>query len=395
MRRYALVCGMTRWGAGEDEVSPHGHAQSLYERLLASGWGFTRDTTTVLGAVTRQELRSRIKDLADSGQNLVLVYLLGAGEVSRDRDTFDLKVAVAGAQSIAVSELVDVLRTSAAERVTLLIDAYDAQAEAVAHHLTTTVRSTYWDSTLGTSRLVVTWASSKPAAGPDPLALTAQGQVVPTDDGWGALLYPAAARRETHPWSPAWRFSFPGAEIRWLADAGPLAAWQALLTDAASPSAESSVAQWLLSSGSGGTPKEASLAAPIPTPPHGLADTASTSSSAHLTVVGGTYPVRAGAEVQLAFAYRPHAPGTVPVCGDDPLDVTVVAAADDAVADPPLFHSCVTRHGGTPTHDITLIPRAHRPVTLQLSVLRRADGALLQELTTVLPAAAPENAALS
>ncbi|QTD95747.1 hypothetical protein [Streptomyces cyanogenus] len=396
-RRYALVCGMALWGAREQDTSPYKNAVWLYERLLASGWGFTRDTTTVVGSVTRQELRSKISELASQGQNLVLVYLSGAARVFSERDSLDVMVALAEEQSVSVSELVEMLRTSRAERVTLLIDAYQSHTQtAVADRLAAVAQACGWAPAAGASRLAITWATSPAASGPDPLALTAQGSALTDEQGWGDLLYSLPG---TGHWPRPWRFSFPEAEIRYLPGSGPLAAWQTLLGSLREPSADASVAQWLLSvnpAGVGDVPSDpfAGLVPPPAVPP-ASSPPPEAKSSARLRVVGGTYPAAAGREILLAFDYQSHQPGTVPVCGDDPLDLTVVVSADDAAVEPRLFYTRVDRDAGTPTQCIRLTPRTGTPVKVQLSVMRRGDGALLQELTTVLPAAAPENAALS
>lgn len=396
-RRYALVCGMALWGAREQDTSPYKNALWLYERLLASGWGFTRDTTTVVGSVTRQELRSKISELASQGQNLILVYLSGAARVFSERDSLDVVVALAGEQSVSVSELVEMLRTSRAERVTLLIDAYQSHTQtAVARRLAATAQARGWAPAAGASRLAITWATSPAASGLDPLALTAQGSAPTEEQGWGDVLYPLPG---TGRWPGPWRFSFPEAEIRYLPGSGPLAAWQTLLGSLREPSADASVAEWLLSvdpAGVGDVPGDpfVGLATPPAVPP-ASPPPPEAKSSARLRVVGGTYPAAAGREILLAFDYQSHQAGTVPVCGDDPLDLTVVVSADDAAVEPRLFYTRVDRDAGTPTQCIRLTPRTSAPVKVQLSVMRRGDGALLQELTTVLPVAAPENAALS
>lgn len=400
IRRHALAVGVPVRGMEQEAAeSPSPDARRFYQRLLSSGWGFTAETTRLLGTATREDLRSSIAALAKHGRNLILVYVSGAGEVFHDGSGLDLRVALSHEESISVSELIKELRRSQAERVTVLIDAYEAGVSAIAAHLSAeAAAASDWSKHAGASRLAITWGLTHHGQpGPDPLELTVQEQQSdPSTGDWGALL---STRDEADSATllPYWCFSFPEADIRFLDSNGPLAPWRALLSRHKPAHRDPSVAQWLLSADSAPT---AALLPPDPVP---LAEpskgtpqaTLRRSQRARLRVVDGSLPTRPGGPVRLTFDYRPQDRDCPPqASANSPVQLTVLVSATDATVEPTLIHTHLTDQHGTPTHDIHVTPHSNTSVTLRVSVLRRADGALIQEITTVLPADVPEGAAL-
>ncbi|MEV7679150.1 hypothetical protein AB0O64_11430 [Streptomyces sp. NPDC088341] len=112
---------------------------------------------------------------------------------------------------------------------------------------------------------------------------------------------------------------------------------------------------------------------------------------ARLRVPDGALPTRPGAAITLTFLLQPLDEPWEPDPATDatderPLDITVRMDASSAEVSPSLMHLRLTDARGTAPGDFRITPTSAEPVKLFIDVLRRADGAVIQELTAELPA---------
>jgi hypothetical protein len=119
---------------------------------------------------------------------------------------------------------------------------------------------------------------------------------------------------------------------------------------------------------------------------------------ARLHVLDDDPAAAAEAGVHVSFRYQPldeeNETSAAPATEDAPLDITLRIRATSATVQPSLIHTHLTDERGSPPSDFRVVPESQDPVTLRIDVLRRADGALIQQLRTVLPAAEAEGSKL-
>lgn len=410
VRRYALAVAGAVHTAGTAE-QPFHDARRVYQALLRGRCGFTASSSTLLDSPpTLQALRATLDDITRNGRNMVLVYLSSSGTVDADAEGLDLRLGLAGQETVSVSDLVKDLQRATAERVMLLINACRAHAVSQsqpAPYVDDPSRPP-WGKQPGCTQLAITWNTSAASSwlpGPDPLALSAQEQL-PLPSSW---LAHSAGRLNQPVGQPHWKFSFPGADISCVDDQGPLSRWLALSATGLA-TADIGVAHWLL------TGLSAPLGSPIPsilteeTSHPTAADEATAHQSpppkprrhrghrAQLRLLEDAPAATAKAGVRVSFRYQPlddedkatAAPGTK----DVPLDITLRIGATSATVQPSLIHTRLTDRCGSPPSDFRVIPKSQDPVTLRIDILRSADGALIQQLRTVLPAPEAEGSKL-
>ncbi|MBT2382467.1 hypothetical protein J7E86_02445 [Streptomyces sp. ISL-11] len=431
-QRYALAVGGSPAPSGPAnsafaQVRPADDARTFHAALLHGGCGFTsRSTSLLAGVPSLGTVRNSIRNLAGRSSNMLLVYVSALGVVDSGPDGLDIQLTLAPDARIATSELVKELRSSTADRVMLLVDVCtDDAAERPSGGSGHDRGFPPWQRRAGFSQVVVSWGDSvvrsptmfgSSALTPPPLpwydgiptrsALTRPDLPLPDPSAPGDLV-------ATPPFPPSWRFDFPGAQVHTVDRAGPLAAWGGLLGMA--PSVVTDDAHFPLNwacqppvemiQPPARAPEKPGRHAARPIP--AVAAPAEETAPAHrghrarLRLADDALPVRAGSDVVLTFDYVPldHAP-RVPRPSSDateehPLDITVRIRATSATVYPSLVHLPLTDERGTPPQDFTVTPRSDEPVELSIDVLRRADGALLQELKAVLPARDTEDLELS
>ncbi|MEU5521557.1 hypothetical protein ABZ759_13050 [Streptomyces sp. NPDC047860] len=417
--RYALaVAGAGHTNETTSPDQPSRDASRVYEALLKSCSGFTTRSSTLLDTPpTRKTLRSRLEDMARQGHNMLLVYVSSCGTVDADADGLDLSLGLAGQETISVSDLVRDLQRTRAERVTLLIDACRSQPVHApqADEFVESPTRPPWGRRPGFTQLAITWNTSAASSwfpARDPLALSAQEQS--SASTWAAAYAALVTRRLQQPTDQIpWKFHFPGLEISCVDDQGPMSPWLAKSATMLEP-ADASVARWLLSDhlySSLTRPVAAPDGEPLrPSAPNEAVDGGAGAEAppkprrhcghrARLHLADDDADATAEAGVRVTFRYQPldSEPGktTAPEATDDvPLDITLRIDATAAVVRPSLIHTHLTDERGSPPSDFRVIPQSQDPVTLRIDVLRRADGALIQQLRTVLPGAEAEGSKL-
>ncbi|GAA3804381.1 caspase family protein [Streptomyces phyllanthi] len=417
VRRFALaVAGAVHTGAAAAPVQPSRDANRVYQALLKSRCGFTARSSTLLDTPpTRKTLRRCLEDMAEHSRNMLLVYVSSCGTVDAGADGLDLRLGLAGQETISISDLVRDLRRTRAERVTLLIDACQAFTghQAQPDEYADDPSRPPWGKRPGFTQLAITWNTSGTSSrllARDPLALSAREQW--STSAWSAFTALVERGLQQPAGHVPWKFYFPGLEISCLDDQGPVSPWlahpAAMLT-----SPDSDVARWLLSDHlytSLVGPVAAAPAEEVPRPSepddsvHGEASPPKPrrrrGHRARLRVVEDDAAATVEAGVRVTFRYQPLDEGesgksTAPEATDDaPLDITLRIEASAAIVRPSLIHTHLTDERGSPPSDFRVIPQSHDPVALRIDVLRRADGALIQQLRTVLPVAEAEGSKL-
>ncbi|MEU1268514.1 hypothetical protein [Streptomyces sp. NPDC005799] len=411
--RYALAVAGAVPTAGTPE-QPFHDARRVYQALLKSRCGFTERSSTLLDSPpTLHALRASLEKMAHQGRNMLLVYVSSSGTVDADADGLDLRLGLAGQESVSVSDLVRDLQRARAERVTLLIDA--CQAHTVGEPQPDTYDDDAsrppWGKRPGFTQLAITWSTSAASSwlsALDPVALSAQEQM-PLPSAW--LTHSALLKQPLQ--QPAdqarWKFYFPGADISCVDDQGPLSPWLALHATRLA-SADTGVAHWLLSDFSAAAAVPTAVAPDEETPRSTAADEVVEEEAprpkarrqrghrARLHVLDDDPAAAAEAGVHVSFRYQPldeeNETLAVPATEDAPLDITLRIRATSATVQPSLIHTHLTDERGSPPSDFRVVPESQDPVTLRIDVLRRADGALIQQLRTVLPAAEAEGSKL-
>ncbi|MER6556670.1 hypothetical protein ABT300_02730 [Streptomyces sp. NPDC001027] len=412
--RYAVAVAGALGTGGTDSAAPTSHdASRVYQALLKSRCGFTKRSSALLDSPpTRQALRTSLENMAQQGRNMLLVYLSSSGTVDADANGLDLRLRLAGQETISVSDLVKDLQRARAERVTLLIDACRPHAVNPPEPDASTDDPSRppWGKRPGFTQLAITWTTSAASSclpTLDPLALSAQEQG-PLPSAW--LTHSAPWRLQQPADQDRWKFYFPGIDISCVDDHGPLSPWLALPATRLA-SADVGVARWLLSDlytslapAVAGTPNEQPLRPSAPdeamseeAPPPKPRRHRGHRARLHLTEDDGAAAAKAG--VRVTFRYQPlegeDDRATAPQATDDaPLDITLRIRATSATVQPSLIHTHLTDERGSPPSAFRVTPESRDPVTVLIDVLRRADGALIQQLKTVIPVAKAEGSKL-
>ncbi|MFE6955523.1 hypothetical protein [Streptomyces sp. NPDC057696] len=428
LSRYALaVAGSPRARAqhtGFHRVyDPAADAASVYDALLGSHCGFTSRSTSLLSdPPSRHELLSAVQDMIEQGQNMVLLYMAGHGTVRSSGRKLDLAVYLADDETLLVSDLVNDLRKTRAERVVMMLDVCSVNPSSSVSRLTPGFLHS--ERRPGFSRLMVEWlntASQRRQNQED--GLGRRGQEDSCLVRWGPERALGTGMRET----PQWLFDFPGAAIRCLDDSGPMEHWTRLLYDSVGvlprpgailssiwDSPLSDEPGWTSPGQTGETrgveersvwqstvprtpwstsPDDAPAAVPAAT------RTASEGSAprrtlhrrhrAQLRVADGSLPLRVGRHFRVTFNYQPldeqwRARPGVDASETSPLHITLRIGAGSAKVSPSVIHTRLTDDRGTPPEDFRITPCSPDPVTLRIDVVRSADGAMIQQIKSVL-----------
>ncbi|NUK87287.1 caspase family protein [Streptomyces lunaelactis] len=427
LSRYALAVAGSPRARAKDTSShqfydPAADAATVYDALLGSHCGFTSRSTSLLSdPPSRHGLLSAVEDLTEQGQNLVLLYMAGHGTVRSSGRKLDLAVYLADDETVLVSDLVNDLRKTHAERVVMMLDVCSVNPSTALSRLTPGFLHS--EQRPGFSRLMVEWlntASQRRRS--QESGLETRGQQDNCLVRWGPEWALDTAMRET----PQWLFDFPGAAIRCLDDSGPMEHWMRLLRNSTGllprpGSILSSIWDSPLSDEPGwtspgpdleerpvrqstvpqtrGRTSRADAPAAVPAAPPAATRTASEGGAprrtvhrrhrAQLRVADGSLPLRVGRHFRVTFNYQPLdeewrvRPG-VDASETSPLDITLRIGAGSAKVNPSVIHTRLTDDSGTPPEDFRITPRSQDPVTLRIDVVRSADGAVIQQIKSVL-----------
>ncbi|MCW8382404.1 caspase family protein [Streptomyces justiciae] len=390
--RYALaVAGAPLGGTF---FNPVADATTLYDALVDTHYGFTRDTTSVLAQPpTRQRLMEAVNQVSASAENMVLIYLAGHGTVRRSSQGLDLDLHLQDDESVRASELVDWLRQSRAQSAVLMLDVCRMRPAEPVLPLT---RAVLADRRAGISRLLVEWNNLAAQA------LEVEGGDAPRPKGspWQLQVPESAATAERE---VRWTFDFADARITVIDEAGPLEAWASRLLSrptAVDPLVHADELLSVVAESATGPDDPEPLAEPAsppaePVPPDTPGDRRpSRGHRRHrprLRVAEGALPLHVGQRLDVTFNYQPQDPDRQPqeddATDENPLDLTLYIDADTAEVAPSIIHTRLTDHGGTPPEHFRITPSTPDPVTLRIDVLRRADGAVIQSIERVLTVA--------
>ncbi|MFE1958930.1 hypothetical protein [Streptomyces sp. NPDC059479] len=369
--------------------------------------------------------------MGDGGLDLLLTLSQGAtvplsdvvGELSRSL-----------AESVTL--MVDLSRTDAAEHTTGYARAVGGGSGGFPQ----------WRRRTGLSCLDITWrnaADGVPVTVPDAVALGGEPHLamLSAPRRSGLFLNSLLPGGRVAGASPPWAFASPGRQVYAFDRSGPLSPWSALLQLTApellsrGPLAERAL-DWsetelemerlLPTPATQPTPSAAEPAhsppsAPAPgagagagagpgesvssddeQPPDGGAPSGTRrppaadrprkrGHRARLRIPDDALPARPGAEITLTFDLQPLDEPWEPDPATDatderPLDITVRMDASSAEVSPSLMHLRLTDARGTAPGDFRITPTSAGPVKLFIDVLRRVDGAVIQEITAELPA---------
>jgi hypothetical protein len=423
LSRYALtVAGALEAAWAESDAGPDydpgRDAAWVHRRLLNSFCGFTPASASLLRtAPSRDELLNRVAEMALEGRNLLLVYVTAhATARTADGGRLDLHLRLADDETVSVADLVERLRQARAEQVVVLVDACHAGRDAGAgwQMVSEGGRRPFHALRPGFSRLVVQWFNARQG---ESVHLPAHGvgafadEMLPghdTDDP-----KPGVTRWSTY---AAWAFAFRGATITYDDSQGPLEDWLEFLrlgsdSERRRRAPLTSLADSLFDAAARAVPEQEPT--PEPTQEHDDADKDAEPSEggrrgggsfrrhrARLRVTDDVLPARVGRTLQVVFDYTPMDEAWTPRPGVDatqtaPLNITLRIRADSAMVRPAVIHTSLTDADGTPAERFEVTPQGEGPVRLRISVLRSADGTVIQQVSSVLPVADEDGAVVS
>ncbi|MGW0188654.1 hypothetical protein ACWDV7_23200 [Streptomyces sp. NPDC003362] len=422
--RYALtVAGALHAAWAESDTGPDydpGLAAAwVHRRLLDSFCGFTPASASLLRtAPSRDELLNRVAELALEGRNLLLVYVAAhATARTADSGRLDLHLQLADDETVSVTDLVERLRQARAEQVVVLVDACRTGSDAGAAWQVVSQggQRPFHALRPGFSRLVVQWFNSRQG---ESVHLPAHGAGAFADEtlpGTDPDPEPGVT-----PWSAytAWAFTFRGATITYDDSQGPLKDWLEFLrlgsdSERGRRAPLPSLTDSLFEAATRAAAEPAHEPAPEPTPERDDTDEAARSSGggrrgsgsfrrhrARLRVTDAVLPARVGRTLQVVFDYTPMDDAWTPRPGLDatrtaPLKLTLRIRADSAEVRPAVIHTSLTDADGTPAERFEVTPQGEGPVRLRISVLRSADGTVIQQVSSVLPVAEGDGAVVS
>ncbi|WP_328759187.1 caspase family protein [Streptomyces sp. NBC_00271] len=405
LSRYALAVAGESDDGGDDSrrwYDPSIDATTMYRSLLDSHCGFTANSTSLLSTPpSRDELFGYVEAVAQRGENMTLLYFVGHGVARQSNGQLDLYMQLADDETVSVSDLVDGLRSTRAEHVVVFIDACHSDRAGETVRLLSRAEHPFHSERPGFSRLVVEWFNVPQQEPPSYLPVPPVPSPYEVLRDWGGPPEYGVDVGAIAPWRRSvWAFAFQGAVITYHDRSGPLKRWLDLLRGSNDPvqahrRLRGSFVTDALFDAPGPVPAAQQQATsgettePYVPPPSDAGRPVFRRHRPRLRVRQETLPLRVGRHLQVTFDYLPLdeewtvRPG-VDATETSPLEITLRINAATASVRPSVIHTRLTDAAGTPPEQFEVIPEVRGPVRLRIAVVRSADGAVIQQISSVL-----------